>query len=273
MSTPNLIAVRQHATQLAKEAGALIMERFGQVHEIKHKSSVFDVATEADQAAEDHIVAALTSAYPLHRIVGEEGGDYGNTDGDYSWYIDPVDGTSNFAGNIPHFCVSIALADADNQPLVGVVYDPNAGELFSAVKGAGATLNDQPMRVSEVGKLEESVCAMGFPYVKSAENSDHFRQFEYFVPRTRGTRRFGSAALELCWVAAGRFEAYWEWSISRWDFFAGALIVEEAGGEMSDFHGNKSAAYYDGKQVMATNVHLRDEVLKGMQHVLAPERA
>lgn len=273
MSTPNLIAVRQHATQLAREAGALIMERFGRAHQIKHKSSVFDVATEADQAAEDYIVAALTSAYPSHRVVGEEGGGYGNPDGDHSWYIDPVDGTTNFAGNIPHFCVSIALADSSGQPLVGVVYDPNADELFSAVRGAGATLNDQPIHVSEVAKLEESVCAMGFPYVKQPQQSDHFRQFEYFVPRTRGTRRFGSAALELCWVAAGRFEAYWEWNISRWDFFAGALIVEEAGGKMSDFHGEKSAAYYDGKQVLATNVHLNAAVLEGMRHVLAPERA
>lgn len=271
-TAPNLIATRQHAVQLAKEAGKILMDRFEKPHQIKHKSSVFDVATEADKAAEDYIVAALSAAYPDHAIVGEEGGSQAAPleQAAYHWYIDPLDGTTNFAGNIPHFCVSIALANAKNEPLVGVVYDPNSGELFSAVQGGGATLNDKPLKVSDTGKLEESVLAVGFPYAKRGELSDDFRQFTYFAPRVRGLRRFGSAALELCWVAAGRFDAYWEWGLSRWDFFAGMLMVQEAGGVMSDFAGENGDTFIDGQQVLACNAALHPTIVDAMQHVLQP---
>lgn len=268
--TPNLIAVRQHAIQLAREAGAILMDRFEKPHQIEHKTSVFDVATEADRAGEDHIVAALQAAYPTHRIIGEEGGSYGasEADADYYWYIDPLDGTTNFAGNIPHFCVSIALADANNQPLIGVVYDPNTDELFSATRGGGAILNDKPLAVSDVAELENAVLAVGFPYAKRGDDSDDFRQFTYFAPRVRGMRRFGSAALELCWVAAGRFEAYWEWGLKRWDFFAGMLIVEEAGGTVTDFSGERGERFINGTQVIASNGAIHDTMIAGMQSIL-----
>lgn len=265
----DLTAIHQHATQLAREAGAILMERFEQPHQIKAKSSVFDVATEADQAAEDHIVAALTATYPEHAIVGEEGGSQGVAlaDATYHWYVDPLDGTTNFAGNIPHFCTSIALATADGQPLVGVIYDPNTDEMFSAVRGGGATLNNKPIAVSGTAKLEQSVLALGFPYAKRPQDTDNLRQFEYFAPRTRGMRRFGSAALEMCWVAAGRFEAYWEWGLHRWDFFAGMLIVEEAGGKVTDFGGKQSDTLLDGRQVLATNANLHTAIVEGMKYV------
>lgn len=270
--TPNLIATRQHAVQLAREAGKILMERFEQPHQIKHKSSVFDVATEADKAAEDYIVSALTAAYPDHAIIGEEGGSQGAPveEAGYHWYIDPLDGTTNFAADIPHFCVSISLADANNQPLIGVVYNPNSNELFTAVKDGGAMLNDKPLQVSTTDRLETAVLAVGFPYAKRGEVSDDFRQFTYFAPRVRGMRRFGSAALELCWVAAGRFDAYWEWGLNRWDFFAGMLIVQEAGGVMSDFAGNHSNTLLDGHQVLGCNANLHSSIITGMQHVLQP---
>ncbi|MEM6280995.1 MAG: inositol monophosphatase family protein [Chloroflexota bacterium] len=268
----NSLAVRQHAVQLAREAGALLMDRFEEPHEIKHKSSVFDVATEADRAAEDLIVSSLRASYPDHHIMGEEGGGYGAPveEAEYHWYIDPLDGTTNFAGNIPHFCVSIALADKNNQPLIGVIYDPNSDELFSAVQGEGAILNDRPISVSEVDRLDSAVLAAGFPYAKRGKDSDDYRQFTYFAPRTRGMRRFGSAALELCWVASGRFEAYWEWGLSRWDFYAGMLIVQEAGGMMTDFVGQQSERFYNGRQVLATNKNLHETIVTSMQNVLHP---
>jgi myo-inositol-1(or 4)-monophosphatase len=269
---PNLIAVRQHAVQIAREAGAILMDRFEQPHQIKHKTSVFDVATEADRAGEEFIVDALHSAYPDHHIVGEEGGSQGAdaANAAYHWYIDPLDGTTNFAGNVPHFCVSIALADANNQSLVGVVFDPNSNEMFSAVRGGGAVLNDKPLSIGGTDKLEEAVLAVGFPYVKNKQDSDDFRQFTYFAPRVRGLRRFGSAALELSWVAAGRFDAYWEWGLHRWDFFAGMLIVEEAGGVVTNFSGTRDDNFFDGRQILATNPRLHPVIIEGMRHVLQP---
>ncbi len=265
----DLNAIHQHAIQLAREAGAILMDRFEQPHEIKSKSSVFDVATEADQAAEDHIVAALTAAYPDHAIVGEEGGSQGAAlaDAAYHWYVDPLDGTTNFAGNIPHFCTSIAMANANGEPLIGVIYDPNMDEMFTAIQGGGAALNGKAIAVSETAKLEQAVLASGFPYAKRPEDSDNLRQFEHFAPRTRGMRRFGSAALEMCWVAAGRFEAYWEWGLHRWDFFAGMLIVREAGGIVTDFSGEQGDVLLDGQQVLSTNANLHDAIIEGMKYV------
>jgi len=266
----NMNAVRQHAVQIAQQAGALVMEHFGKAHQIDHKAK-HDVVTEADKAAEELIVPALRAAYPSHHFVGEEGGSSGAPieEAEYRWYIDPIDGTTNFAAHIPHFCTSIALADKHNQPLLGVVYDPSRNELFVAERGVGATLNDRPISVSETDDMDSAVVVTGFPYDR-ATGENNFSQFEYFAPRVRGIRRFGSAALDMCWVACGRVDAYWEWRINRWDFFAAWLVAAEAGGTVTDFSGKVSDTLNSGLQVMATNGVLHPAMVDGMRAALQP---
>jgi myo-inositol-1(or 4)-monophosphatase len=266
----NLHAIRQQTTQIARDAGKLIMKHYGKPHQIDFKGT-HDVVTEADKAAENLIIPALSAAYPSHHFVGEEGGHTGAPleEAEYRWYIDPIDGTTNFANNIPHFCTSIALADANNQPLLGVIYDPNRDEIFVAERGVGATMNDIPIQTTPTDDLNLSVMSTGFPYDR-VTGENNFAQFAHFAPRVRGIRRFGSAALDIAWVACGRLDAYWEWRIHRWDFFAGWLIVEEAGGQISDFAGKQSKTLNSGAQVLATNGALHAQIVAGMQSTMEP---
>jgi myo-inositol-1(or 4)-monophosphatase len=265
----NLNAVTQQTVDIARNAGQMILDHFGKPIQIDHKS-VHDVVTEADKAVENYIIPTLLDAYPTHHFVGEEGSSLGAPyeEAEYRWYIDPIDGTTNFAGNIPHFCTSIALADKDNQPLLGVVYDPNRDEMYVAQRGMGATCNDEPLHVNEIDDLDYAVIGTGFPHDRSDGMSNNFRQFAYFAPRVRGVRRFGSAALDLCWVASGRLDAYWEWNLSRWDFFAGWLMITEAGGKMSDYQGDTGDTLNTGAQVLAATSALHPAMLKGMQDAL-----
>lgn len=267
----NLNAIQAFAADLARQAGALLMEHFNGPLHIEHKGT-HDVVTQADKAAEDYLTRAILAQYPDHHLVGEEGGSYGaSTDtAPYRWYIDPLDGTTNFASRIPHFCVSIGLADSDNQPVMGVVYNPNTDELFTAIRGQGATLNGQPIHVTDNDDLNQSVIVTGFPYDKRSSANNNFRQFSYFAPRVRGIRRLGSAALDLCWVAAGRLDGYWEWKLHRWDFFAGMVIVREAGGTVTDFDGADSDHLNTGYQVLATNGHVHATIVDGLHAAVQP---
>lgn len=266
----NLNAMRQQTTQIARDAGKLIMKHYGKPHQIDFKGT-HDVVTEADKAAEALIVPALVAAYPSHHFVGEEGGHTGAPieEAEYRWYIDPIDGTTNFANHIPHFCTSIALADANNQPILGVIYDPNRDEMFIAERGAGATLNDTPIHVTQTNNLDLSVMSTGFPYDRTT-GDNNFAQFAHIAPRVRGIRRFGSAALDLAWVACGRLDAYWEWRINRWDFFAGWLLVTEAGGTVTDFSGETGETLNSGAQILATNSQIHAEMVKGLKATLEP---
>lgn len=257
--------IYNHAMQLAKDAGDILMAHFTQPLEITHKST-FDVVTQADKAAERFIAPALAEAYPTHHIIGEEGTDLGAPaeSAEYHWYIDPLDGTVNFASGIPHFSVSIAMADANHQPLVGVVYNPTNGEMFSAYKGGGAYLNGQRIHVAQNDSLTQAILATGFPYGQQDNALNNMPQFQHFAPLVRGMRRLGSAALELSWVACGRLDAFWEWRLNRWDIFAGLLIVQEAGGITSDFSGQQSALLYDAQQILASSAALHPAMVRGL---------
>ncbi|MDQ3467421.1 MAG: inositol monophosphatase [Chloroflexota bacterium] len=241
------------AIAAATEAGAYLRERFGQPHDVRHKGTV-DLVTEADRGAEALIVARLRAAFPDHRLLGEEGtADVRPVDTDpaspYGWIVDPLDGTTNFAHGVPHFAVSIGLEER-GEPLVGVVYDPLRDELFVAARGKGASCNGAPLAVSSTGELIEAILATGFSYSLSRREQQAVA-WQRFLTRVQAIRQTGSAALNLCYVAAGRFDGYWEWGLQPWDFAAGALIVTEAGGTLTDYTNGPFHLYDD--ELVASN--------------------
>lgn len=221
------------AVEIAREAGAILREGFERPKTITYKGEV-DLVTESDRRSEELVVSRLKKRFPDHGIVAEEGSGAA-TSTKYCWHVDPLDGTTNFAHGYPCFAVSIGLVE-DGKPIVGVVFNPVANELFTAVRGEGAFLNEKRIRVSPVEKLANSLVATGFPthLRKKSSNMEYYWQFTL---RTHGVRRDGSASLDLCSVACGRFDAYWEFGLSSWDTAAGILLVEEAGGTVSDLAG------------------------------------
>ncbi len=261
----DLQQVRAVASDIARAAGAALMDKYDQPHTQRTKKSAVDIVTEGDLASEAVVIAGLTQHFPDHHIVSEEGG--GSHIGapaeraEYFWYIDPLDGTSNYANNIPLFTVSIGLADRTMRPLVGVVYDPFSDELYSAAQGHGATLNGKLIHVSERTALQESMLCSGFPYDSFQNPDNNIAEWKAFTVRTRGLRRFGSIALELSYVAAGRLEGLWERSINAWDVMAGIVLVREAGGQVTDYHGQESRLAHDGQQVLASNGHIHTAML------------
>lgn len=267
----DLQSIRATVSAIAREAGAVLMQRFGLPHQEKTKSSPVDIVTESDAAAEAVIVKGLTQYFPDHHIVGEEGGGMGAPaeDAAYFWYVDPLDGTTNYASHIPFFSVSIGLADRTMRPLVGVVYDPFSDELYSAAAGFGTTMNDKPIQVSDVATLQGAVLASGFPYNYAQTTENNLREWGMFSAQTRGMRRFGSAALELAYVAAGRLDGYWERHLHPWDIQAGIMLVREAGGLVTDFGGAESDEVHVGRRVIASNGHLHAEI----RRVLADARS
>ncbi|MCS7070430.1 MAG: inositol monophosphatase, partial [Anaerolinea sp.] len=239
-------AVRAAIEAIARRAGAEVMQYFGRPHTEAIKSNIFDVVTEGDRASEAIIVPALRAQFPDIPIISEEGGV--NPDADpqspYTWYIDPIDGTTNFAVNLPFFAISIALADtATHEPVAGVVYNPVYDELFSAARGFGSTLNGRPIHVTGTEQLNRAVLSTGFPYQRQRMADNNLRQWEQMLMEVRDLRRFGSAALDMAFVAAGRLDGYWEKHIHAWDVLAGILIVTEAGGRASDYAGGTAKLY------------------------------
>jgi myo-inositol-1(or 4)-monophosphatase len=253
-----------HIQQIALEAGDLLMQHFGKV-DIEYKGEV-DVVTAADRESEKLIVERLTKLWPEHDLMGEEGAR--RTSGsDYRWYIDPLDGTTNFAHGYPVFCVSIAL-ERKGELIAGTVYDPTRREMFAAEKGAGAFLNDRTVRVSKTTTLAESLIATGFPSQKRHKNPNiHF--YHHITLQTHGIRRAGSAAMDLAYTAAGRYDGYWEFNLNPWDTAAGVLIVYEAGGVVSDLDGRP----FDiaSKEVVASNGTLHPALLHELQAVMSGE--
>jgi myo-inositol-1(or 4)-monophosphatase len=250
--------------QIAREAGGLLMNHFGKV-DIEYKGDV-DVVTVADRESEKLIVDRITSKWPDHDIVGEEGTRRSHGS-DYRWYIDPLDGTTNFAHSFPVFCVSIALEYRD-ELVAGVVYDPTRDESFSAEKGAGATLNDRKLSVSKVSDFAQSLVATGFPSQKRHKNPNiHF--YQHITLKTHGVRRAGSAAIDLAYTACGRFDAYWEFNLNPWDTAAGVLLVREAGGNVTDMDGR--AFDIASKEVVASNGKLHPALVKELQAVARGE--
>jgi myo-inositol-1(or 4)-monophosphatase len=226
----------REAVRIARDAGALLLELAEVGVEVRHKGEV-DLVTRADQASEELILQAVRSRFPGHGILAEESGTAGGREGSrWVWVVDPLDGTTNFAHGLPIWSVSIGIL-RDGQPRVGVVFDPTRDECFTAVRGRGAHLDGRPIRVSAARALEHALLVTGFPYDvrRSAENNlDHFARF---ATRSRAVRRLGSAALDLAYVACGRFDGFWELKLHPWDVAAGWLLVEEAGGVVTRFAG------------------------------------
>jgi myo-inositol-1(or 4)-monophosphatase len=250
--------LRSLAERLAREAGALQRERYETELVVGTKTASIDLVTEVDHACEALIVAALRRERPGDAILAEEGSGDDRRDAEWRWVIDPLDGTMNYAHGYPRFCVSIGV-ERRGEPCVGVVYDPLLDELFAATRGAGSTLNGRPIRVSGERELGRSLLATGFAYDVHRSSDDNLDHFASFVKRARGLRRDGSAALDLCYVAAGRFDGFWELKLHPWDVAAGHLIVEEAGGRTSDFAGRPAPA--DGRESVASNGHLHDTMI------------
>ena len=226
------------AIKAANKAGDIHKKYFGHNRGIKTKSSSFDLVTKADIESEKAVVTIIKKHFPDHNFIAEEQ-KYDNTPSEYTWIIDPLDGTNNFISGIPIFSVSIALMK-QNELMLGVVYNVIQDELFYAEKGKGAFLNKRPVKVSAVDTLERSVIITGFYYDRSEsmiETLEKIKQF--FFKRILGLRRFGAAALDLCYVACGRAAGYWEFELSPWDFAAGKLILEEAGGKVTSKYGKE----------------------------------
>ncbi len=244
------------AESIAREAGSLLREFYHRGVRTEYKGDV-DLVTEADRASEALIGTRLRAAFPHHGIYGEEGTREG-MDSEFRWYVDPLDGTTNFAHGFPVFCVVLGCerrrpglaADEDGEIIAGVVYDPLRDEMFSAARNAGARLNGEPMHVSRTRTLDESLIATGFPSKKRhASPNVHF--YQEFTLRSHGVRRAGSAAIDLAYVACGRLDGYWEFQLNPWDTSAGYLLVEEAGGRITHFDGSKFTL--DSREILATN--------------------
>jgi myo-inositol-1(or 4)-monophosphatase len=251
------------AVEIAGEAGALVAELFTQPLEISYKRRS-DLVTQADRRSEALIVERLRGRFPDHAIVAEEGGNH-RTSSDYCWYVDPLDGTTNYAHGFPVYCVTLGLAYRD-EVIAGVVFDPTHNDVYSAERGAGAFLNGRRLKVSRTEKLSESLVATGFP--PFATNHDLNLQFYFrFTELSHGIRRAGSAALDLCCVAAGRFEGFWELKLNPWDKAAGTLIVTEAGGRVSSVRGGSFKLL--GDDVFASNGLVHEEMLKVFAEILA----
>lgn len=273
----DLLAIRSIAAEIARAAGAVLMQKFDQPHQQRTKKTVTDIVTEGDTASEAVVLAGLTRHFPHHHIVSEEDGGVGIgqplDQAEYVWYIDPLDGTSNYANNLPLFSVSIGMADRDMNPLVGVVYHPFTGELYTASKGGGTTLNGRPLRVSSTGTLQNAMLCSGFPYDAFNNPDNNLREWAAFTMRTRGLRRFGSIAMEMSYIAAGRLEGVWEGSINSWDVMAGIILVREAGGSVTDYSGQESHTLYHGKQIAASNGLIHQEMLDLLAEVRGDERS
>ncbi len=250
----------QHALEVAEraalDAGAIAMEGWRAGGEISKKGR-FDLLTEYDLRSEALIRERLGSEFPSHRIVGEEGAETGS--GELVWYVDPIDGTTNFAHGHFFFAVSIALYRGTDG-LAGVVHAPALGVTWKAAKSGGAFRNGAPCVVSDRSDLEEALCATGFPYDRSANPDNNHAELALFLERARGVRRCGSAAIDLCLVADGTYDVYWEKALNAWDMCAGALLVNEAGGRLSGYEG-EPADPRSGK-LIATNGLLHDEAVR-----------
>ncbi len=263
----------ESASEIAREAGALVADYYERRVPYELKSE-FDLVTEADRASEALIIHRLREVYPDHRIVAEETGGH-ESSSEYCWYVDPLDGTTNFAHSFPMFAVSIGLLRA-GEPILGVVYDPVRRELFYAERGSGAFLNNERIRVSGVASLNGALACTGFPSRKRSHDINiHF--YYQVAMASHGVRRTGSAALDLAYVAAGRLDLFWEFGLKPWDMAAGVVLVEEAGGRVSDMRGaphdiiESSHVLADNGALHAETLAFMDQVFRGEYRVPLPE--
>ena len=257
MTNPTLTYIER----LARQAGQILRAGYQQEHQIDYKG-VIDLVTEIDRQSEDYLLGEIRKDFPDHHILAEESG--GTRGGENQWYIDPLDGTVNYAHNIPIFSVSIAYASNGSLSLAAV-YDPIRDEMFTAERGKGAHLNGRPLRVSGVAELQKSLLVTGFPYDAWNSKFDNFDNFVKFGKLSQGVRQLGSAALDLCYVAAGRFEGFWELALKPWDVAGGGLICEEAGARVTNVFGE--ADYISPPQsVVATTPGIHARMLEELAY-------
>ncbi len=251
------------AVRAARSAGNIIARATGQLDLIKpQQKGTNDFVTNVDKEAEQAIVQVLRKSFPTHGIIGEEHGDYGNSDSDYQWIIDPLDGTANFIKGIPHFAVSIALK-VQGKLEQAVVFDPLRGELFTASRGRGAQLNGTRIRVSNLPDMSGAILSTGFPFKAKHHMDSYSKVFNTFFTDCADIRRTGSAALDLAYVAAGRFDGFWEIGLKPWDIAAGELLVREAGGLVCDFAGGNNQLR--SGNIIAASPKVLQAMVKGMR--------
>jgi myo-inositol-1(or 4)-monophosphatase len=247
------------ARQAARESGRIQIQGMSQKLQVDHKGR-YDLVTDVDRKCEEVITGILQEAFPQVGMLAEESAENNTGSGEY-WIVDPLDGTTNYASGYPAFCTNIALKQK-GEIVLGVVYEPVRDELFEAVRGGGARLNGAAIRVSETGELSQALLATGFPYDRCEQPRTNLDSFCALTMRTRGVRRGGSASLDLCYTACGRLDGYWEIRLQPWDVCAGALMVFEAGGQVSDLKGQE----YDwsGDETLASNRRLHDELVASL---------
>lgn len=252
------------AIHAARQAGKVLSRYARDGFRIENKSAI-DLVTEADHAAEQCVINVILASYPDHAFLAEERGHIGQSHSPYLWIIDPLDGTTNFAHGFPTYCVSIGL-EYKEECVLGVVYDPTRDELFSATRGGGARVNDQPIHVSQTAQLDKALLVTGFAYNIRETPNNNLDHFARFALRVQGLRRTGSAALDMCYVAAGRFDGFWEVKLNAWDMAAGVVILREAGGKVTDFSGQSHSLY--GQELVASNGRLHDSMVSVIQESL-----
>ncbi|MAU13522.1 MAG: inositol monophosphatase [Anaerolineaceae bacterium] len=256
-----LTAVRDIVIDMAKEAGAIALDYYQRPLVYNTKASNYDIVTEGDKATELAIVAQIKKHFPGHYIHGEEGGGQGDPNAEYHWYVDPIDGTTNYAHCFPYWCTSIAMTTQDRQPLVGVLYAPVMNDLFVAVKGQGAMLNGQPIHVAERAELAECIVVSGFPYDRKTNPDNNQAEWSAMAPLVRGLRRLGSAALDMANIAAGRLDGYWERGLHPWDTLAGVLLIQEAGGKVSTYSGEPNPQNTEEGRYLVSNGHVHQKMV------------
>ena len=252
----SLELVKKTALKAAESAGKIIKDKVGKLSRLDYKGA-FNIVTEADKASEAEIIRIIRSEFADHQILGEESGAH-TSESKQRWLIDPVDGTTNYAHGYPFFCISIGFED-DGEMAYGLVFNPMSNELFQAEKGKGATLNGEPIHCSKVKTLSESLLATGFPSDSANAKVSNMIQFQKLTDLCHGVRRDGSAALDLCFVACGRMDGFWEFKLSPWDLAAGTLIVREAGGRVTSPEGTDFDL--NSGHVLASNSLVHDEIV------------
>ena len=248
---------RKIAINAALKAGNYIRKNIGRAKDVRYKGEI-NIVTDIDKKAENIIVNAIRKAYPSHNFLAEEG-TYTKKDSRFTWVIDPLDGTTNFLHGFPVFCVSIAL-EYDGKPLVGVVYDPTRDELFYAEKGRGAFLNKKRIHVSKITNIKKALLSTGFAYNVKRAKDNNINRFARFIKASQAVRRPGSAAIDLCYVASGRFDGFWELGLHPWDAAAALLVVQEAGGKVTRFNGLKYTIY--DKDILASNSKIHSQMIR-----------
>ena len=251
--------LKRIALKAVKEGGAILMQYFGKIKSIDYKGEI-NLVTEADRRSEEVILTIIKDSYTDHRILAEETGESGNSS-PFKWIIDPLDGTTNYAHGYPCFCVSLAV-EHEEEVIYGAVYDPVKDELFTAEKGKGAFLNGKEIKTSSTQQLDQSLLCTGFPYDVRDDMDSNILNFRTFLMKAQTVRRDGSAALDLCYTAAGRFDGFWEQKLFPWDVAAGSLLITESGGKLSNFKGENFSIY--DKEIVASNGIIHDQMVKAL---------